>query len=131
MRLILVTLVLLGALAISVLWGGVRLVMEAQNLFEIASNQAGVLLEKAEEMGWMPPPEDEGGGKTGLGAFLPDTQAIFGHAKSTFSVITGAATNIIVIGFLGIFFAIDPAGYRDGFLRLFPVEHRPSMKKAL
>ena len=130
-RLTLVTLLLLGGLTVSVLWGGVRLAMEAQNLFEIASNQADVLINKADEMGLMPSTEDEEGNETGLGAFLPDTQAIFGHAKSTFSVITGVATNIIVIAFLGIFFATDPVGYREGFLRLLPVGKRGTVRGAL
>ena len=130
-RLVLVTMLLLGGLAVSILWGGMRLAMEAQNLFEIATNQADVLIERVEEMGWMPAPTDHEGGETGLAAFLPDTKAIFGHAKSTFSIITGAATNIIVIAFLGIFFAADPVGYREGFLRLLPVEKRDVVRSAL
>ncbi|HEX2855241.1 MAG TPA: AI-2E family transporter [Opitutaceae bacterium] len=45
--------------------------------------------------------------------------------------LLGATGNLLLILFLGIYFASDPTLYRDGFVRLMPVPRRPQVKRAL
>lgn len=45
--------------------------------------------------------------------------------------VVGATGNLLLIVFLGIYFASDPAMYRDGAVRLVPPPHRPRVREAL
>ncbi len=129
-RLAIVTSVLLVALAAATLWGGMRLVSEARNLFDIATRQAGVLLERLEGLGISLRSGEDGEARS-LTDYLPDAAQLFGHAQSTLSAVSGLLTTSIIILFLGIFFAADPISYRDGFLKLLPVEKRRRVGQAL
>jgi predicted PurR-regulated permease PerM len=48
----------------------------------------------------------------------------------TFTVF-GALADVILVLFLGLYFAVDPASYRKGFLRLLPSAARPRVGGAL
>jgi len=120
-RLGIVTTLLCLLLVTALVWGGVRLLTEARNLLEIASEQAAMLGERLDELGLAGRDEDN---DSPLQNYLPDPEKLFGHAQSTFSALTGIVTNSVIILFLGIFFAASPADYRDGFLKLLPLRHR-------
>jgi predicted PurR-regulated permease PerM len=45
--------------------------------------------------------------------------------------LLGATGNLLLIVFMGIYFASDPTLYRDGFVRLMPLARRPQVKRAL
>src|SRR5690606_31130756 len=128
----LVTTIFILIAGIGILAGGVRLVNEAQSLLEVTSKQADRLIERLESMGLLKAQEDsEGESPSTFLDYLPDPGQIFGHARTTIGASLGAATNMVIILFLGIFFATDPAGYRDGFVRLFPTFRRTAIKEAL
>jgi len=55
----------------------------------------------------------------------------FTQASAMLAATFGAVGNLLLILFLGLYFAIDPTLYRDGLLRLIPVPRRPQVKRAL
>jgi len=130
-RLTIVTTAACLMLIAAVLWGGMRLLNEARNLVEIASQQATMVAERLESLGLAVPDKDGDSASTPLQNYLPDPEQLFGHAQSTFSAATGVLMNTVIILFLAIFFAANPAGYRDGFLKLLPVDKRPRVGRVL
>jgi predicted PurR-regulated permease PerM len=69
--------------------------------------------------------------ETMLANFFPDPGGLFNQASSIFGTTLGLIGDVVIIIFLGLFFAIDPAAYRDGFLLLIPRRHRGSVQEAL
>ena len=130
-RLSIVTTVACLLLAAGIVWGGMRLLTEAKNLVDIASQQASMIGERLESLGILIPKKDAGDASSPLQNFLPDPEQLFGHAQSTFTAATGIVMNTVIILFLAIFFAANPAGYRDGFLKLLPVKNRPRVGQVL
>ncbi len=63
--------------------------------------------------------------------FFPDPGGLFNQASSLFGSTIGIISNVVIIIFLGLFFAIDPKGYRDSVLLLVPSRHRPRISAAL
>lgn len=63
--------------------------------------------------------------------FFPDPGGLFNQASSFFGSTLGIVSNVVIIIFLGLFFAIDPRAYRDGFLLLLPRKYRPRISAAL
>lgn len=53
------------------------------------------------------------------------------QASSVFSAVLGATGNLLLIIFLGIYFASDPELYRDGAVRLVPVHRRKQVRRTL
>lgn len=48
-----------------------------------------------------------------------------------FSTAFGLLGNIVIVFFMGIYLAIDPASYRNGVVRLFPIDRRERIKEVL
>jgi predicted PurR-regulated permease PerM len=66
------------------------------------------------------------------------SQMTSGTDGSIFYRVTGAIShtieiivNVAIVFFSGIYFAFEPALYREGFLRLFPEERRPFLRSVL
>ncbi len=55
----------------------------------------------------------------------------FSILTNLFSTTLGLVANLGVILFVGIFIAVDPTLYRDGFARLFPLTRRSRVKEVL
>lgn len=53
------------------------------------------------------------------------------QASALLGGLLGAAGNLLLILFMGIYFASDPTLYRDGTVRLMPLARRPQVKRAL
>lgn len=53
------------------------------------------------------------------------------RAGAVVSALAGATGNLLLIVFLGIYFASDPLLYRDGVVRLVPLGRRDSVRRAL
>lgn len=130
-RLSIVSMAVCLLLAAGAAWGGMRMLTEARSLFEIASQQAALLGERLTDLGILVPDEDSQENSSPLQSYLPDPEKLFGHAQSTFAAATGIVTNTVIILFLAIFFAASPAGYRDGFLKLLPMERRQRVGQVL
>lgn len=114
-----------------VVWGGMSLISQAHNVVEIATHQAAAIGERLKELGIVTPDKGRQGDESGLQNYLPDPERLFGHAQSAFGLATGILANVVIIIFLGIFFAASPSGYRDGFLKLLPVVKRSRVGQVL
>lgn len=59
------------------------------------------------------------------GGVLGDNhQAVAASAGRFFATTLGVVGNVVVVGFLGLYLAVDPRLYTDGLLRLLPPSHR-------
>jgi predicted PurR-regulated permease PerM len=68
------------------------------------------------------------GGRQGLSQFLNDPGRLFGHVHSAVSGAYVVAINTIVVVCLGLFFAGQPAAYREGLLILLPPGRRDRVR---
>lgn len=126
-RLTIISLVAFGLLSLAAVWGGVSLVRQAQSLMGVAADQAGTIADKLAEYG-LTTDED---GRPDLLRYLPTPEALFGHAQTAFGLTIGVVGNIVIIVFIGLFFAADPAAYRDSLVRLLPMERRERVRAVL
>ncbi|MCG7857929.1 AI-2E family transporter [Flavihumibacter sediminis] len=55
----------------------------------------------------------------------------FKRIGDAFSTTLGMVANVVIIVVAGIFFAVDPKTYREGFARLFPVDSRKRINEVL
>ena len=74
-------------------------------------------------------------GKT-LVRLLPDSEQVFGGftagtALTAATTTLGVLANVLIVIFLGLFFAFTPNLYARGFVALFPPAHRPRAEKVL
>jgi predicted PurR-regulated permease PerM len=123
-------------------WGSAAIAMQAGELAETLREQIDQVLGWLEDRGivvpqdfGLPPADaggeaaqgDDGGGEGGgggAGSLLPNVSGLFGTAWTALAVIFGVLGNAVFIIFLGLFFAIDPAVYRDAVLLLVPPRRR-------
>ncbi|QHS56726.1 AI-2E family transporter [Mucilaginibacter sp. 14171R-50] len=56
---------------------------------------------------------------------------VFSTARSFFSTSFGVLGNIYIILFLGIFFTTHPSLYKDGIIKLFPVQNKPMARQVI
>jgi predicted PurR-regulated permease PerM len=77
----------------------------------------------------------ESGDVAGVGpvlrTFFPNASALLQSATTVLGGLAGVVGNVVVVFFLGLYVAIDPATYRQGTLRLFPPGRRAEMGAAL
>lgn len=131
-RLAIVSTIFVSFLVLAGILGGLNLAERIQSLMEIAIAQAEVVKDWLEDNRIISPPEDsDTGGSTQIWDYLPAPDALFGHAQTAFGLTTGILANIVIILFLGLFFAANPIGYRDGFLILLPVARRERVGEVL
>lgn len=62
---------------------------------------------------------------------LPDPTQLFGHVQLALGTASGLLINAVVIMCLGLFFAADPAAYREGIIRLVPVPARGRVRQVM
>ena len=119
----------LGSLAILTLgWGIVRLPTQARMLFAVMDSQITVLESWLATFGidlFGP------GGRHDLSQFLSDPGRLFGHVQYAVSGAYVFAITTTVIICLGLFFAGQPAAYREGLLVLMPQDTRPRMREVM
>jgi predicted PurR-regulated permease PerM len=70
-------------------------------------------------------------GRQDLGQFFSDPGRLFGHVHSAVSGAYVVVMNTIVVVCLGLFFAAQPAAYRDGALLLLPVAKRARVREVM
>lgn len=129
-RLAIVCVVLLLAVGLVSVWGGYRLIQQADALIDLISDQLRALRGGLREMGITPPP-GEGGPQTLLQRVLPDPGVLFGQAYTAFSAASGLLGNAVVVFFVGLFAAADPDLYRRGILALLPRDRRQRVGEVL
>ena len=70
-------------------------------------------------------------GRQDLGQFFSDPGRLFGHVHHAVSGAYVVVMNTIVVVCLGLFFAAQPAAYREGVLLLLPVAKRPRVRAVM
>ena len=71
------------------------------------------------------------GGRQDLSSLIADPGRLFGHVHYAVSGAYAVTINTIVIVCLGLFFAANPAGYREGALKLVPPGARVRVRSVL
>ena len=66
-----------------------------------------------------------------LRSVLPDVGGLFGPAWTAIAMVLGVLGDALVIIFLGLFLATQPAVYRDAVLLLVPPAHRARFREVL
>lgn len=66
-----------------------------------------------------------------LQELLPAGKGLIGNVTGFFTTIVGAFTGIILVFFVGIYLAIEPDLYIEGFLHLFPSEKKSRAREVL
>jgi predicted PurR-regulated permease PerM len=127
-RFALVALVLASLAALAIGWGVVRVPSQARMLMQVMDSQLTVLENYLAGFGidlFGP------GGRHDLSQFIADPGRLFGHVQYAVSGAYAFAITTIVIVCLGLFFAGQPASYRDGALSLVPLRVRPRMREVM
>lgn len=127
-RFALVVLVFGCLAALAIAWGLERAPAQVRTLVRVMDTQLGVLESQlaAFDIDLFGP-----GGRQDLSHLIADPGRLFGHVHH---VVTGAYAvliSTIVVVCLGLFFAGDPAGYREGLLKLAPPGARPRFRGVL
>ena len=68
---------------------------------------------------------------TGLAPMLPNPSGLLTSATTAMTSIFGLVGSAILIVMLGVFLGYDPGSYRNGFLRLLPMDMRARMGEVL
>ena len=124
----LVVLVLASLAALAIGWGVIRLPGQARMLMQVMDTQLTVLENYLATFGvdlFGP------GGRHDLSQFISDPGLLFGHVQSAVSGAYVFGITTIVIVCLGLFFAGQPASYRDGVLSFAPRGARPRMREVM
>src|SRR5205809_453183 len=124
----LVMLVLASLAALTIGWSIVRLPGQARMLMQVMDSQLTVLETYLATFGidlFGP------GGRHDLSQFISDPGRLFGHVQYAVSGAYVFGITTIVIVCLGLFFAGQPASYRDGVLSFAPRGARPRMREVM
>ncbi|MGV8832743.1 MAG: AI-2E family transporter [Devosia sp.] len=110
--------------------GGMSLWVSIDQLISMLSTQASNLYDQFRSLSTASDflPDDPNVMLRGL---LPNPAGVLSSAQFVFGNTMGLVSNLVVIMFLGIFFAIMPGRYRDGIMRLVPRSARVDLTAAL
>ena len=123
-----VVLILGSAAVVAVTWAIARLPGQVHALIDVMDAQITVLERELGNLGIdLFGPE----GRQSLTQFLNDPGRLFGHVHSAVSGAYVVAINTIVVVCLGLFFASQPAAYREGALILMPPAARPRVRMVM
>ncbi|HEY2875158.1 MAG TPA: AI-2E family transporter [Reyranella sp.] len=120
---------ILGSVAVGLaLWAIVRLPGQVHALIDVMDAQLTVLEHELAGFGVELFGPD---GRQGLSQFLNDPGRLFGHVHSAVSGAYVIGMNTIVVVCLGLFFAGQPAAYREGALILVPPAARARVRRVM
>ncbi|WP_158625928.1 AI-2E family transporter [Arsenicitalea aurantiaca] len=128
-RLAIVVLAIILGMAAALLAGGLSLWDRLADFISGLGEQVDELIEMLE--GWGVPVSDMAENGERWREMLPDPGAVFGQLGAMFGTTFGVVGDVVIALFLGLFFAVDPAGYRDGVLKLIPVSRRARLREVL
>ena len=124
-RFALVALVLACLSALAIAWGIAHLPEQARGLMRVMDAQIEILQGHLTPYGIDLFGPD---GRQDLSNLIVDPGRLFGHVHRAVSGAYAVAINTIVIVCLGMFFAANPGGYREGTLTLLPVAWRARVR---
>jgi predicted PurR-regulated permease PerM len=116
-----VVVVVTAVLAAAVVWGGATVVQQFGEFVEVIDEQMSNLMHALSEIGI-----SFTGGSDGLDLrrMLPNLRAIAGEATNAIFASFGIAGSMLIVLFLGVFFAAEPGIYKVGMLSLAPHSRR-------
>jgi predicted PurR-regulated permease PerM len=121
--------VILGAAALVLIsWGIGRLPGQVRALIDVMDTQLTVLERELASLGVELFGPD---GRAGLSQFLSDPGRLFGHVHYAVSGVYVVGMNTVVVVCLGLFFASQPAAYREGALILVPPSARARVRSVM
>ncbi len=129
-RLGVVTAITLSVLALAGWWASSSLAAEFDSLYAVISEQLAGLHGQLKDMG-LPITDASGNENNILDVVMGYAGTMLGHATRAVSFGMGALANIVIIFIAGIFLAANPTSYRDGVVRLFPVDQRAALRSSL
>jgi len=139
-RLAIVCTVLVMILTAALGWGGTVIAMQGSELVATLREQINNVLAWLSQHGIQISPESVNAG-TGIDAqtnatptlrsILPDVGGMFGPAWTAIATVVGMLGDALIIIFLGLFFATQPAVYRDAVLLLVPPVRRARYREVL
>jgi predicted PurR-regulated permease PerM len=114
--------------ALAITWGVGRLPEQARSMVRIMDTQIDIL-----ESSLTPFGIDLFGseGRQGLSHLISDPGRLFGHVHQAVTGAYAVVINTIIVVCLGLFFAANPGGYRDGMLSLLPVASRGRIRDVM
>ena len=124
----LVMIVLASLAALAIAWGVLRVPSQVRMLMQVMDSQLAVLEAWLATFGidlFGP------GGRHDLSQFIADPGRLFGHVQYAVSGAYVFGITTIVIICLGLFFAGQPAAYREGALIFVPQAARPRMREVM
>jgi predicted PurR-regulated permease PerM len=127
-RFALVALVLACLSALAIAWGIAHLPEQARGLIRVMDAQIDILQGHLTPYGIDLFGPD---GRQDLSQLIVDPGILFGHVHRAVSGAYAVAINTIVIVCLGLFFAGQPAAYREGALILVPPGARPRLREVM
>lgn len=127
-RLSLVVLLLTVLLAFALVWGAGKLPEQTRLLIQVMDAQLEILRERLLAFG-VELFGSEGG--RDFSRWLSDQGGLFGHAQMVAGRAWGFLANAIVILFLGVLFAFDPAAYRESIILLVKLPYRARVRDVL
>lgn len=130
MLVVAITLCLFALAGLGLSVGGIRLWQSIDALLQMLTSQAREFYQQLVSLNAR---SDLFGEDTGamLRDLLPDPSGIFSSAQSIFGGAIGILANVVVIIFLGIFFAINPGVYRDSIVVMMPRAQQERIRGAL
>jgi predicted PurR-regulated permease PerM len=118
LALTLTCLILALALGGGLLWGGYKLVEQADVLIDTVERQINAIADELAKAGVTAPTGPDQSGFSILRSLLPDPRTLVSSASSWFATTFGVLGNIALIIFIGAFAAANPELYRRGALLL-------------
>ncbi|WP_407178148.1 AI-2E family transporter [Bradyrhizobium sp. STM 3562] len=128
-RLTLVVLLLTALLAFALVWGAGKLPEQTRLLLKVMDTQLDVLQAHLLSFGVdLFGPE---GGRDFTRWFFSDQGRFFSHAQMVIGTASNFLTDALVILFLGILFAFDPASYRESLVLLIRRPYRARVRDVM
>ena len=125
-RLTLVVVLLTAFLGFGLVWGAGKLPDQTRLLLKVMEDQLGELESRLLSFGVdIFGPE---GGRDFSRWFFSDHHRLFSHAQAIVGTASGLVTDALVIMFLGILFAFDPATYRESLVLLVKRPYRARVR---
>ena len=126
---LLVTLLAIVAVLDVAGWFAVPAIVEQAT--RLGPELASALEQLEEQLGALPLGQLGNGEGSGLEQLVGTGTTLLSQVSGVFSTTFGFLTNIVVILFVGLYFAYEPQVYIDGFLRLLPKERRARAREVI
>lgn len=134
-RLAIVCTVLAVTLIAALSWGGTAIAMQGNELAATLREQINHVLawlnQRGISVGDLTGQSPQAHAVPTLRSILPDVGELFGPAWTAIATVIGVLGDVLVIVFLGLFLAAQPAVYRDAILLLIPPPQRARTREVL